>query len=115
MLKRLNKSVSTAYAAEKKTVIKPRKRPPLDEIFYKKDKPRTTASYYFSQIQQVIGPVLRWPECVRTLLLGSKLAYVDVLIIAVFGYINKVPIDLLCMYLNSKGLPLLRRDNVVKL
>lgn len=68
--------------------------------------------YYFSVIENLIGSSAKWPNRVRRVLSRSKIAYLEAIIVAVFGFINKIPVELLCSYLCAKGVTVMRIENI---
>ena len=62
-----------------------------------------TPAILFSQIEHIVGPKEKWPVRIYNIFISRRLTYMNVLLIALFTYINKVPESLACAYLEANG------------
>lgn len=62
------------------------------------------AEHLLSEIEKIVGHKSRWPFRIYKLYVARRLSYMNTFIVAIFGYINKVPVDLLTNYLDANGI-----------
>ena len=67
------------------------------------------------EIQKIIGHKSLWPVRIYNLYISRRLSYMNTFIVAIFGYINNVPLDLINDYLHANRISKTVRNKVVQL
>ena len=88
----------------------------LQENYTEKEPlPKNLNTIYFQMLIDIVGDFKCWPYRVQNLFRSSKFIYIEILIISLFGFINKVPVQLLCAYFKTKNIKPANIDTIKNL
>lgn len=67
------------------------------------------------EMETIVGPRERWPARIYSIIISRKLSYMNVLLLSLFGYINRIPRDMLCSYEEANGVHVRFIHNIERL